>query len=65
MGFPGTPLLYQSLMMNGEGSSHDLKSMRQAKITFPGDFHHALNRYYDGIDIFYGNKNKKEVDDES
>ncbi len=52
-------------MMSDEGSSHDFKAMRQAKITFPRAFHHVLNRGYAGIEIFYGNKNKKEVDYES
>jgi len=32
--------------------------MKRVRITFPGAFHHAMNRGYYGNDIFTGNKNK-------
>jgi putative transposase len=32
--------------------------MIRARITYPGAFHHAMNRGHDGTDIFVGNKNK-------
>ncbi len=32
--------------------------MRRARITYPGAFHHVMNRGHDGEDIFAGNKNK-------
>jgi len=38
-------------------------SMRRARITYPGAFHHAMNRGHDGTDIFYGNKNKSQFID--
>ena len=34
--------------------------MRRARITYPGAFHHAMNRGHDGTDIFKGNKNKSQ-----
>ena len=34
--------------------------MRRARITYPGAFHHAMNRGYDGTNIFKGNKNKAQ-----
>ncbi len=37
--------------------------MRRARITYPGAFHHAMNRGHAGTDIFYGNKNKSQFID--
>jgi putative transposase len=37
--------------------------MRRARITYPGAFHHAMNRGHDGTDIFFGNKNKSQFID--
>jgi REP element-mobilizing transposase RayT len=34
--------------------------MRRARITYPGAFHHAMNRGHDGSDIFNGNRNKSQ-----
>jgi REP element-mobilizing transposase RayT len=34
--------------------------MRRERITYPGAYHHVMNRGYDGNDIFYGNKNKSQ-----
>jgi hypothetical protein len=34
--------------------------MKRVRITYPGAFHHAMNRGYDGNDIFAGNKNKAQ-----
>jgi hypothetical protein len=34
--------------------------MKRVRITYPGAFHHAMNRGYDGNDIFSGNKNKAQ-----
>ena len=34
--------------------------MRRARITYPGAFHHVMNRGHEGTDIFYGNKNKNQ-----
>jgi hypothetical protein len=34
--------------------------MKRVRITYPGAFHHAINRGYDGNDIFLGNKNKAQ-----
>jgi REP element-mobilizing transposase RayT len=34
--------------------------MRRARITYPGAFHHAMNRGHGGTDIFFGNKNKSQ-----
>jgi REP element-mobilizing transposase RayT len=34
--------------------------MRRARITYPGAFHHVMNRGHSGEDIFYGNKNKSQ-----
>ena len=36
------------------------RSMRRERITYPGAFHHAMNRGYDGNDIFFGNQNKNQ-----
>lgn len=32
--------------------------MRRIRVTYPGAFHHVMNRGYDGNDIFFGHKNK-------
>lgn len=32
--------------------------MKRVRITYPGAYHHVMNRGYDGRDIFSGNKNK-------
>jgi len=34
--------------------------MRRVRLTYPGAFHHVMNRGYGGNDIFYGNKNKNQ-----
>ena len=34
--------------------------MRRARITYPGAFHHAMNRGHNGEDIFFGNKYKRQ-----
>ena len=34
--------------------------MRRARITYPGAYHHVMNRGYDGKDIFCGNENKNQ-----
>ena len=34
--------------------------MKRVRITYSGAFHHAMNRGYDGNDIFAGNKNKAQ-----
>ena len=31
--------------------------MRLEQITYPGAYHHVMNRGYDGNDIFFGNQN--------
>ena len=32
--------------------------MKRVRITYPGAFHHDMNRGYEGNDIFAGNKNE-------
>ncbi len=34
--------------------------MRRERVTYPGAFHHIMNRGYDGNDIFEGNRNKAQ-----
>jgi hypothetical protein len=34
--------------------------MRRERITYPGAYHHVMNRGYDGNKIFSGNKNKAQ-----
>ncbi len=34
--------------------------MRRERITYPGAFHHVMNRGYNGNHIFEGNKNKSQ-----
>ena len=34
--------------------------MRRKRITYPGAFHHVMNRGYNGNHIFEGNKNKSQ-----
>ena len=34
--------------------------MRRERITYPGAYHHIMNRGYDGNDIFEGNQNKSQ-----
>jgi REP element-mobilizing transposase RayT len=34
--------------------------MKRVRITYPGAFHHVMNRGYNGNDIFVGNKNKAQ-----
>jgi hypothetical protein len=34
--------------------------MKRVRITYPGAYHHTMNRGYDGNDIFAGNKNKAQ-----
>ncbi|NIM12167.1 MAG: hypothetical protein GTO45_08650 [Candidatus Aminicenantes bacterium] len=37
--------------------------MKRVRITYPGAYHHAMNRGYDGNDIFTGNKKKAQFVD--
>jgi hypothetical protein len=34
--------------------------MKRVRITYPGAYHHAMNRGYDGNEIFVGNKKKAQ-----
>ena len=34
--------------------------MKRERITYPGAYHHIMNRGYDGNDIFFGNQNKSQ-----